>query len=67
MQTPGTKKHGPLFAELHAHLNCQNDVGRMGRDMILTLELICEGQEDSLTTLECMKFEEKPSSVSLEL
>ena len=21
MQTPGTKEHGPLFAELHAHLN----------------------------------------------
>ena len=49
MQTPGTKEYGPLFAELHAHLkyfSCQNDVGRM---VTLTLELICEGQEDSLS------------------
>ena len=33
--------------------------------MILTLELICEGQEHSLSflaTLECINFEEKPSS-----
>ena len=52
MQTPGTKEHGPLFAELHAHLNiflAKNDVGRMGMDMILTLELIYEGQKDSLS------------------
>ena len=30
MQTPGTKEHGSLFAELHAHFFCQNDVGRLG-------------------------------------
>ena len=42
MQTPDTKEHGPVFAELQAHFNILLDV-------ILTLEPICEGQEDSLS------------------
>ena len=32
MQTPGTNEHGPLFAELHTHLNIflAKMTGRMG-------------------------------------
>ena len=67
MQTPDTKEHGPVFAELQAHFNIL--LTRQNGDLdcrILTAELICEGQEDFLSTLECMKFEEKPPSVRLE-
>ena len=52
MQTPGTKEHGPQFAELHAHLNiflAKMTYAEWEWDTILTLELICEGQEDSLS------------------
>ena len=47
MQTPDTKEHSPVFAELQARFNIlltrQNGNGII---MILTAELICEGQED---------------------